>query len=171
MLKRLKVYFSDFVFGSVDGLVTTFAVVSGVVGAGLSSTVILILGFANLFADGFSMAASNYLSTKSENDMGQNKKSALIAATSTFIAFVIVGFIPLSSFIFDFNQDKFKSTIILTGVTFILIGYVKGLVTNKNKFFCALQTLVIGSVAALIAYYVGYFLALIVGWFNNWKKP
>jgi VIT1/CCC1 family predicted Fe2+/Mn2+ transporter len=163
MTKRLKLYFSDFVFGSVDGLVTTFAVVSGVIGAGLSATVILILGFANLFADGFSMAASNYLSTKSENDMGQNKKSALLAALSTFAAFIIVGFIPLASFIFDFNQDKFKSTIILTGAAFILIGYVKGLVTNKNKFISATQTFLIGTLAALIAYYVGYFLSLIVG--------
>jgi len=163
MLKKLKVYFSDFVFGSVDGLVTTFAVVSGVVGAGLSSTVILILGFANLFADGFSMAASNYLSTKSENDMGQNKKSAICAALATFIAFIVIGLIPLLAFLFDFKQDKFQTTIILTGAAFFLIGYVKGLITNKNKFLSALQTLLIGSVAALIAYYVGYFLALIVG--------
>lgn len=163
MLKRLKLYFPDSIFGSVDGLVTTFAVVSGVVGAGLSSTVILILGFANLFADGFSMAASNYLSTKSENDMGQNKKSAMMAAAATFTAFVLVGLIPLISFVFDFNQNKFQTTIILTAIAFILIGYVKGLVTNKNKFFSAIQTLLIGSVAALIAYYVGYFLALIVG--------
>jgi VIT1/CCC1 family predicted Fe2+/Mn2+ transporter len=163
MTKRLKLYFSDFVFGSVDGLVTTFAVVSGVIGAGLSAAVILILGFANLFADGFSMAASNYLSTKSENDMGQNKKSAICAALATFFAFIVVGLIPLLSFIFDFNQDKFKSTIILTGTAFILIGYIKGLVTKKNKFISATQTFLIGTLAALIAYYVGYFLSLIVG--------
>ena len=163
MTKKLKAYFSDFVFGSVDGLVTTFAVVSGVMGAGLSTTVILILGFANLFADGFSMAASNYLSTKSENDMGQNHKNALMAALATFIAFILVGFIPLMSFVFDFGQANYQVTIILTATAFAVIGYVKGHVTGKSKGCSALQTLGIGALAALIAFYVGHFLALIVG--------
>ena len=162
MKNKLKAYFADFVFGSVDGLVTTFAVVSGVMGAGLSSTVILILGFANLFADGFSMAASNYLSTKSENDMGQNRKNAFGAATATFVAFIFVGFIPLMSFVFDFGSINYKVTIILTAVAFAAIGYIKGSVTGKNKGWSALQTFGIGALAALIAFYVGYVLALIV---------
>jgi len=55
---------SDAVLGGIDGCVTTFAVVSGAVGAGFSSTVALVLGFANLFADGFSMAISNYESIR-----------------------------------------------------------------------------------------------------------
>ena len=59
-------YVGDFVLGAVDGTVTTFAVVAGVAGAELSGTVAIILGMANLLADGFSMAAGNYLSTKSE---------------------------------------------------------------------------------------------------------
>ena len=61
-------YIRDWVYGGIDGSVTTFAVVSGVVGASLSPVVILILGFANLVADGFSMAASNYLGTKAEQE-------------------------------------------------------------------------------------------------------
>lgn len=61
-------YVRDFVYGGVDGAVTTFAVVSGVSGAELSVGVVLILGFANLAADGFSMAASNYLGTRAEQD-------------------------------------------------------------------------------------------------------
>jgi VIT1/CCC1 family predicted Fe2+/Mn2+ transporter len=162
MNKKLKAYFSDFVFGSVDGLVTTFAVVSGVMGAGLSATVILILGFANLFADGFSMAASNYLSTKSENDMGQNTKNAFGAALATFVAFILIGFIPLISFVFDFGSINYQVTIILTAVAFSVIGYIKGSVTGKNKIWSALQTLAIGTLAALIAFYVGLILAAIV---------
>ena len=59
-------YLPEFVYGSIDGIVTTFAVVAGAVGATLSPAIILILGFANLFADGFSMAISNYLSIKSQ---------------------------------------------------------------------------------------------------------
>jgi VIT1/CCC1 family predicted Fe2+/Mn2+ transporter len=61
-------YLRDWVYGGIDGAVTTFAVVSGVAGAELGARVILILGVANLLADGFSMAASNYVGTKTERD-------------------------------------------------------------------------------------------------------
>jgi VIT1/CCC1 family predicted Fe2+/Mn2+ transporter len=59
-------YLRDWVYGGIDGAVTTFAIVSGVVGADLSVGVILVLGAANVVADGFSMAASNYTGTKAE---------------------------------------------------------------------------------------------------------
>lgn len=59
-------YLADSVLGGIDGCVTTFAVVAGAVGGELSGVVIIVLGFSNLLADGFSMAASNYLGTKSE---------------------------------------------------------------------------------------------------------
>jgi VIT1/CCC1 family predicted Fe2+/Mn2+ transporter len=58
----------DFVYGATDGAVTTFAVVAGVVGASLSPSIVLILGFANLLADGFSMAVGNYLATKAQRE-------------------------------------------------------------------------------------------------------
>ena len=61
-------YLRDWVYGGIDGAVTTFAIVTGVVGANLSVRVIIILGVANLIADGFSMAASNYVGTKTEHD-------------------------------------------------------------------------------------------------------
>jgi VIT1/CCC1 family predicted Fe2+/Mn2+ transporter len=59
-------YLRDWVYGGIDGSVTTFAVVTGVGGAELSVRIILILGVANLMADGFSMAASNFLGTRTE---------------------------------------------------------------------------------------------------------
>ena len=59
-------YLHDFIYGAVDGAVTTFAVVAGVAGGGLDETVVIILGGANLVADGFSMAASNFLGTRAE---------------------------------------------------------------------------------------------------------
>ncbi len=61
-------YVRDWVYGGIDGTVTTFAVVAGVVGAGLSANIIFILGLANLLADGLSMAAGNFSATKSEID-------------------------------------------------------------------------------------------------------
>jgi VIT1/CCC1 family predicted Fe2+/Mn2+ transporter len=61
-------YMGDFVLGAIDGTVTTFAVVCGVAGAGMPVGVAIVLGFANILADGFSMAVSNFMSTKSEHD-------------------------------------------------------------------------------------------------------
>ena len=61
-------YLRDWVYGGIDGAVTTFAIVAGMVGAELSNRVVLILGIANLVADGFSMAASNYSGTKTEHE-------------------------------------------------------------------------------------------------------
>ncbi len=65
---RRPSYVRDWVYGGIDGAITTFAIVAGVVGAALSAKVIVILGLANLLADGFSMAASNYSGTKAEVD-------------------------------------------------------------------------------------------------------
>ncbi len=62
-------YLRDFVYGAIDGTVTTFAVVSGVAGAGLDPQIVTILGMANLIGDGFSMAASNYLGTRTEEQL------------------------------------------------------------------------------------------------------
>ena len=67
-------YIGDFVYGAIDGSVTTFAVVSGVAGAALSANIVIILGLANLFADGFSMAIGNYLSSKSDIEFIQRER-------------------------------------------------------------------------------------------------
>lgn len=64
-----KSYLRDFIYGAIDGTVTTFAVVAGATGAQFSSTVIIILGLANLIADGFSMGISNFLGSKAEKEL------------------------------------------------------------------------------------------------------
>ena len=64
-------YLRDFIYGAIDGTVTTFAVVAGVTGAHLQISVVIILGLANLFADGFSMAISNYLGTRADEQLHQ----------------------------------------------------------------------------------------------------
>ena len=61
-------YIKSFVYGGLDGIITTFAVVAGVAGAELASNIVLILGFANLIADGISMALGDFLSTRAENE-------------------------------------------------------------------------------------------------------
>ncbi len=67
-------YIKSFVYGGLDGIITTFAVVAGVAGASLSASVVLILGFANLAADGISMAFGDYLSTKAEKEYRSSEK-------------------------------------------------------------------------------------------------
>jgi vacuolar iron transporter family protein len=59
-------YLGDFVLGAVDGAVTTFAIVAGASGAGLSNGVVVVMGIANVLADGLSMAASNFLRARSD---------------------------------------------------------------------------------------------------------
>ena len=62
-------YLRDFIYGAIDGAVTTFAIVCGVEGARLPSGIVIILGVANLIADGFSMAASNFAATRAEQQL------------------------------------------------------------------------------------------------------
>lgn len=66
----------DFVLGAVDGAITTFAIVAGVAGAGLSAGVAIVLGLANVLADGFSMAVGNYLKTRSDQQMRDRRRRA-----------------------------------------------------------------------------------------------
>ncbi len=68
-------YISEFVYGGIDGAITTFAVVAGAAGAGMDASVVIILGFANLIADGFSMSVGSYFSTKTENDNYERHKT------------------------------------------------------------------------------------------------
>lgn len=74
-LNRFQDYIGEFVYGGIDGSVTTFAVVAGSAGAQLDSAVVIILGFANLIADGFAMSVGSYLSTKSEKQKYQKHKN------------------------------------------------------------------------------------------------
>lgn len=67
--KKIASYLKDIVYGANDGLVTTFAVIAGVAGASLDPIVVVFLGMANLLADGFSMAASSFLASRSEGDV------------------------------------------------------------------------------------------------------
>ncbi len=72
-------FLGEFVYGGIDGIVTTFAVVSAVAGAGLDPGVVLILGFANLFSDGLSMGISAYLSERSDVDQYRKQRRAVVA--------------------------------------------------------------------------------------------
>jgi len=222
-------YLGEFVYGGIDGSVTTFAVVAGAAGAELSSAVVIILGFANLIADGFSMSIGSYLSTKSERDnyhkhrnveywevdnmpeaereeireiyrakgfegellervvdkitedrdrwvdimmkeeleMVEAQKSPFAMGLVTFISFIVVGFIPLLIYVYEyfsenFVEHEFAISCVLTSLAFIGIGWLKAVVTQTNRLKGVLETLVLGASAAFLAYWVGDFLEKLI---------
>lgn len=209
-------YLRDMVYGAIDGAVTTFAIVAGVQGAGLSSNIIVALGIANILADGFSMAAGNYSGTKADLDdrkrlrtieerhiaetpegereelrqilklrglrgdalqaatdsIASNREKwieimltdeygftlesphPLRAAIATFIAFLIAGSVPLLPFVFGLSQ-AFSTAIIATALVFFAIGTAKSRWSLAPWWRSGAETLLIGAVAAGIAYFVG----------------
>lgn len=223
-------YLRDFVYGAIDGTVTTFAVVSGVAGAGLNPKIVLVLGLANLLGDGFSMAASNYLGTRTEEQLrnraedmerrhiGENPQgerdevrqifadkgfcgddldraveiisadeqrwintmlvdelgmtlegpSPIKAAVATFAAFCLVGLLPLLVFIYAHfvptdTETLYTFSAALTAVAFFLVGAAKSWFVDQNWLWSGLETLAVGGVAALLAFFVGVILKGIVG--------
>ena len=172
--RRFEKYLSQFVYGGIDGAVTTFAVVAGATGAQLSTGIVIILGFANLIADGFSMGVGSYLSSKSEVELARKNKKQVIEATPpvfnglmTFISFQIVGFVPLFIYTFDYIfklgiNNPFVFASILTALSFVAIGYLKSRVAHTSKRRAVFETLLLGVVAAVIAFFVGNILEKIV---------
>ncbi|MEQ9423050.1 MAG: VIT1/CCC1 transporter family protein [Cyclobacteriaceae bacterium] len=222
-----KDYISEFVYGGIDGAITTFAVVAGAAGAGADIKWVLIFGFANLIADGFSMSVGNFFSTKADRDnfekhksieyweienlrereveeireiysdkgfkgelleqvvevitsdkdvwvdtmmkeeleMIKDSRTPVQTATATFLSFMIVGLIPLTSYIVAAltpidRSNLFIFSCIGTGIGLLLVGYLKGLVTNEPQWKATGQTLLLGGIAAALAYYVGEVLAV-----------
>jgi vacuolar iron transporter family protein len=165
-LRKRFIYMKEFVYGGIDGSVTTFAVVAGATGANLNPGVIIILGFANLIADGFSMSVGNYLSEKTElassnkNLDRENALTPLNTAIATFISFTIMGLIPLLVYVYSYfngtNPDRlFPYSCMLTGASFLVIGFLRSYVSNMHWLRSILETLTLGGIAAVLAYYVG----------------
>ncbi|HSO07040.1 MAG TPA: VIT1/CCC1 transporter family protein [Pelomicrobium sp.] len=217
----------DAVLGAIDGAITTFAVVAGSIGGGFSKAVVIVLGFASLFADGLSMAVSNYLGTKSERErVAQARREEerhirvvpehqadevrhifadkgfsgetlerivttitddralwvdtvvseefglplrgthpLRAGLATFLAFLLVGAIPLLPFLLPaFPADAaFATSIAVTGAAFLGVGMVKGRVAGGGVWRGGAETLAVGGAAALLAFLVGHGLRQLVG--------
>ncbi|MCG8332532.1 MAG: VIT1/CCC1 transporter family protein [Chitinophagales bacterium] len=227
-LSKYQDYLGEFVYGGIDGSVTTFAVVAGSVGAGLDSAIIIILGFANLLADGFSMSVGAYLSSRSEHanyekhqrveywevdnmpeeereevrkiyrekgfegklleevvavitadkdrwvdtmmkeelQMMKDHRSPIKVGAVTYLAFILIGFIPLSLYLWDylfgFKGNLFLATSVLTGLGFAIVGWLKTYVTETSTWKGILETLVLGALAAGVAYFVGDWLEQII---------
>jgi vacuolar iron transporter family protein len=171
MMNKIKQHFEDylseFVYGGMDGAVTTFAVVAGSAGAHFSTTILIVLGFANLIADGFSMSVGSYLSKKSEIELmakrGESIKdeaSPIINGVTTYLSFMVFGLVPLLAYTVNHivslgSTNLFLVSIICTGIAFVGIGYLKSRVAKTPVIRAVSETLVLGVIAAVFAYLVG----------------
>ncbi len=214
-------HLGDYVLGAVDGTVTTFAVVASVAGAQLSGGVALVLGCANLLADGFSMAAGNYLKARSEAQVVERARRAeeahvervpegereeirqifaakgfsgvtleevvdvitkdrrrwvdtmlteelghrlespppFRAGLATFLGFVLIGMLPLLPLLFaagaPLTSGLFLASAAAAGVAFLAVGLLKGRTLGEPMLAAGLETLLVGGLAAFLAYVVG----------------
>ncbi len=175
MIEKLvsRKYLPEFVYGGIDGIITTFAVVSAAIGASLSPLIVIIMGLANIFADGFSVAISEVLAFQSEAELHRHRPDAMIferrekhplkIGLSTFFSFALMGFVPLLPFVLAtvspaFEANKILYSVILTAVALALVGAIKGKLVRKHPLEASLETLLLGGIAAILAFLVGYFL-------------
>lgn len=154
-------YLRDLVYGANDGVITTFAVAAGAAGATLSARTVIILGVANLFADGFSMGASNYLSIRSDEALRSAKGEAvsepfpLRHGVATLLAFVTAGVVPLAPYLLAAGDTTFALVTSITLLTLFAVGAARALITDLHWWTAGLEMLLVGAVAATVAYGIG----------------
>ena len=176
-LQIARHYVRDLVYGANDGIITTFAVVAGVSGGDLSLRVVLIIGAANLFADGLSMGVGNYLSVRSHEsvleaqDLPEEEASPARHGMATFAAFVLAGVVPLVPYMIPALQvDRFALSIVLTLVALFGVGASRALIANVTWWRGGLEMLGLGAIVAAAAYASGAAVAgLVGGGLNGWE--
>jgi len=169
----------NLIYGGMDGIISTFAIIIGTLGAKQNMGIAFILAVANLIADAFSMAVGSYESVIEE----EYKFQAVSKSIVTFIGFVLIGGIPILCFIgalgkkknLEFSASNIRLLIGLTLVAFIVIGLIKANYekivgkagdagdaknskTNLKKLKIVVTTVLRGCVAGLIAYLVAHHL-------------
>ena len=161
-------YLRDLVYGANDGIITTFAVVTGVAGAALAPSTALILGVANLLADGFSMGASSFLSIRSEEAVratrgeGIQEPFPLRHGLATLAAFVVAGSVPLLPYVLAPAEWRLRVAVGMTLATLFVVGALRALVTELRWWRAGLEMLMVGTVAAAVSYGVGAAVAALV---------
>ena len=157
------------VYGANDGIITTFAVVSGVVEANLPVQVVIVLGIANMVGDGISMGLSNYLGERSQRRFWNKHKkppsfdsSIWHSGAITFIAFNFAGILPLAPYLLGFIGEPllnpFPLSIISTGIALFFIGSLRTILTDGHWWLNGLEMLSVGTLAAVAAYLTGSFI-------------
>jgi VIT1/CCC1 family predicted Fe2+/Mn2+ transporter len=158
----LRHYLRDMVYGANDGLITTFAVVAGVTGGALADRVVLIIGCANLLADGLSMGVGNYLGIRANEavrrvaQLPEEEASPVKHGAATFAAFVVAGALPLLPYaIGAAAAQRFAVTCVLTGIGLFSVGAMRGGLTDEPWWRAGLEMTALGVVVAVAAYAAG----------------
>jgi len=159
-------YLRDLVYGANDGIITTFAVVAGVSGGSLSVKAVLVIGVANLLADGLSMGVGNYLaivsheSARSAEQLPPEEEHAARHGAATFVAFAVAGAVPLVPFVVPAPEAwRFPASALATAAALFGVGSARALVTDVRWLPGGLQMLGLGVIVAFVAYGSG----LVVG--------
>lgn len=156
MVKRGNAhYIGDAVFGAMDGLISTLAVVAGVYGASVSNKIVLIAGASAMLAEALSMGFSSFLASRVRSRLERIKERPAKEAFLFWLATIGGGFIPLIGFLFNL-VTPFRFTVILSMIFLFFIGVITSRYTRRNWLYSGLESLVIGVIAATITYYVGY---------------
>jgi VIT1/CCC1 family predicted Fe2+/Mn2+ transporter len=159
-------YLKDIVYGANDGIVTTLVVIASVTGASMPPAAVLVLGIANLVADGFSMGTSNVLSLRST--LTAETRPRLVAASrngmATFIAFVLAGLIPLATYTLPLggNGSRFPAACLVAAVALFGVGACRSLFSDRPWLVAGLEMLALGTIASAVAYGIGFAAAALV---------
>jgi VIT1/CCC1 family predicted Fe2+/Mn2+ transporter len=152
-------YLRDVVYGASDGVVTTLAILSGTSGAAFDPRIGIVLGLANLVADGLSMGASNYLGLVSELEqtgasVAQEQPWRHGAATA--LAFAAAGAIPLLAYAFGADPElRLQVALGLGALTLAGLGATRALFSPRPAWRCALEMVLVAGAACAAAYLVG----------------
>ena len=161
-------YVGDLIYGANDGILTTFAVVAGVSGGNLSPLVVLIVGVANLFADGLSMGVGNYLSIRAREsalesqELPEEEAHPAKHGLATLLAFVVAGAVPLMPYLLDGLRDRFAIAAFCALAAQFGVGALRSLVTASRWWVSGLEMLVLGALVAVVAYGTGAAIAAVV---------
>lgn len=153
-------YLRDVVYGALDGVITTLAVVSGTAGALLEPRIGLILGLANLAADGVSMGASNYFALKSELvqlGIPLAKEQPWRHGLATTAAFAGAGAVPLLAYFIPRpdSVSVLQAALVLSVLTLAGAGALRAGFVGQSRLRSAAEMVGIGAVACAVAYAIG----------------
>jgi VIT1/CCC1 family predicted Fe2+/Mn2+ transporter len=155
-------YIRDLVYGANDGVITTFAVVAGVTGGTLAPVTVLVLGVANLLADGLSMGVGNYLGIRSDErvreaqQLPEQEAFPIRHGLATFIAFVAAGAVPLVPYVFSgISPDRFVWSTVLSLAVLFIVGAARARVGTGTWWTNGLEMLGLGVIVGAVAYSSG----------------
>jgi vacuolar iron transporter family protein len=158
----LRHYIRDIVYGANDGVITTFAAVAGVEGGALPSYAVIVVGVANLIADGLSMGVGNYLSIRANesareaDNLPEEEAEPVRHAIATFLAFAAAGTVPLLPYIVRWSPGlQNAAATIGTLLTLFGVGAARGVITDRRWLRSGVQMLGLGIVVGIAAYGAG----------------